>query len=188
MTATPTSPFPVLTLDNAPAASKPALQKLQASVGMIPNLAAAMASSPALITAFVQTRAALETQGSFSAAEREVVSLANAVENGCDYCTAIHATFGLKAGLAPAVIDRLRARGTPEDRRLAALARTARQLLLTRGNLPADETAAFFAAGYTPAHLLELVARLALSVMANYSGHITSVAPDEAIRPQYRCA
>src|SRR5262245_2373463 len=101
--------FSIHTVDTAPQASRPALERLRASVGMIPNLAGAMSSSPALIQGFVAVREAFQG-GSFSALEREALSLANAVENGCRYCTAIHATFAAKAGLDAAEIARLRAR------------------------------------------------------------------------------
>ena len=79
--------FTIHTLETAPAASKPALEKLKAAVGMIPNLAGAMSESPQLIEAFATLRGLLQASGSFSPAEREIISLVNAVENGCRYCT-----------------------------------------------------------------------------------------------------
>jgi hypothetical protein len=45
--------FPVLTIDTAPAKSKPALQALQNAFGMIPNVAGTMATSPVLIDSLV---------------------------------------------------------------------------------------------------------------------------------------
>src|SRR5262245_23715027 len=89
------APFPVHTEASAPLASKPALERLRAAVGMVPHLAAAMAESTVLIEAFVGLRETFR-RGTFSPVEREALSLANAVENGCRYCTAIHATFALK--------------------------------------------------------------------------------------------
>jgi AhpD family alkylhydroperoxidase len=180
--------FPILTPDTAPDASRPALEKLRASVGMIPNLAGAMALSPPLIHAFVTLRAQLESSGTFGPVERELVSLTNATENGCHYCTAIHATFGIRAGLPADTIERARSGGTPIDPKLAALTAFTRRLLHTRGNVGDAALGEFLAAGFTRDQALELVARLALSVIANYSGHLTQVEPDDAIRPMYRGA
>jgi hypothetical protein len=45
--------FPVHTIDTAPEASKSALGDVQARFGLIPNLAAAMATSPVLIQSFL---------------------------------------------------------------------------------------------------------------------------------------
>lgn len=178
--------FLIHTLDTAPEASKPALQKLLADVGMIPNLAAAMAESPTLIHAFVNLRHQFENGSSFSATEREVLSLVNAIENGCRYCAAIHATFGLQAGLQATAIDRLRSGAAPKDEKMAALATFARRVLRSRGDAAGEDLEEFQSAGFTKAHALEVIARLALSVMANYAGHLTQVPPDEAIRPMYR--
>lgn len=177
--------FPVQTLESAPLDSRPALLRLRASVGMIPNLAGAMASSPPLITAFATLREQLETGGTFDAREREIIALVNAVENGCRYCTAIHATFGQKAGLSADTLERLRAKGDPSDPRQAALAGFARRLLQARGALSGAELEAFCAAGFTPAQALELVARLALSVLANYAGSLTQPPVDDMLKPQY---
>lgn len=153
---------------------------------MIPNLAAAMSESPQLIEAFATLREQLETRGTFAAAERELVSLLNAVENGCRYCTAIHATFGAKLGLPTETIDRVRAKQDPTDPRHAALIRFARQLLRQRGAVAATDVAEFLAGGFSRAQALELIARLALSVMANYSGHLTHAPIDDALIGQYR--
>lgn len=177
--------FPIHTLDSAPQGARPALQQLKESVGTIPNLAAAMAESPPLIHAFVTLRRDLETDGTFSAVERELLSLVNAAENDCRYCVAIHATFGKKAGLPNAAIDALRSGRAPDDPRLAALATFARRVLRSRGDVGGGDLAAFVAAGFTKAQALEVIARLALSVMANYAGHMTHVPPDEAIRPMF---
>ena len=45
--------FPVHTMESAPERSKPALRQLQSAFGMIPNIAAAMATSPVLINSLV---------------------------------------------------------------------------------------------------------------------------------------
>ena len=68
------------TLETAPAASKPMLEKLKGSVGMIPNLAAAMSESPQLIEGFVTLRGLFHASSSFTPAEREMIGLVNAVE------------------------------------------------------------------------------------------------------------
>lgn len=181
-----TTNFAMHTIESAPAASRPALEKLKAAVGMIPNLAAAMSESPQLIESFATLRAIHQAGSSFSPVEREVVSLVNAVENGCRYCAAIHSTFGLHAGLSQATVDAVRAGQLPDEPRLKALADFARKMLRERGRVQDAELQEFLVAGFTKAQSLEIIAALALSVMANYSGHLTGVPPDEAIKAQYK--
>jgi AhpD family alkylhydroperoxidase len=180
--------FPIHDIGSAPVGSRPALERLKASVGMIPNLGGAMAESPVLIESFETTRTIIRSIGTFTAQESEAISLANAVENGCHYCTAIHATFALGAGLDAAEVEAIRRGDSPASPRLAALVRFARELLRTRGQVDAEELNAFVDAGLTPAQALELVARLANSVMANYASHLTHPAPDDAIKPNYRAS
>jgi len=173
------------TLDDAPAPARAALERLRASVGAIPNLAGAMANSPALIEAFVAMRDAF-ARSSLRPLEREVLALTNAVENGCRYCQAIHATFGAASGLAEADIEALRAGRDPADPRLSALARLTRQVLATRGAVPPEEVERFLAAGFEPAGLLDVILAAALSTVANYSGRLLRPEPDEALRARYR--
>ncbi len=50
------SAFQVHTIESAPDGSKPALEALKRGIGMIPNLAAAMAESPHLLRGFLAIR------------------------------------------------------------------------------------------------------------------------------------
>ena len=47
------SRYPLHTIDSAPAGSKPVLEQLRQTFGVIPNIAAAMAASPVLINGFI---------------------------------------------------------------------------------------------------------------------------------------
>src|SRR5512134_933569 len=127
--------YAIHTSETAPAASKPALEKLKASVGMVPNLAAAMSESPQLIEGFVTLRALFQAGSSFSPAEREMIALVNAVENGCRYCAAIHATFALHAGVTQDTVDTIRAGKSPSEPRAKALADYARTMVRERGHI-----------------------------------------------------
>jgi AhpD family alkylhydroperoxidase len=175
--------FPPHTFDSAPAASKPTLLQLKAAVGMVPNLAAAMAESPALLEGFATLRAIFQS-GTFSPVEREVLSLTNAVENGCNYCRAIHSTFALKVGAPDDVVRRLRAGASPSDPKLKALVDFGRAVVRDRGHVPPETFQAFLDAGYTKAQALEVLLGLATSIIANYAGHFTEPELDEPLRAQ----
>ena len=70
--------YPIHSFETAPEASRPALQGLQQALGLVPNLAATMATSPTLINGFVGVFGRF-AQGSFTGAERQVLLLSNAV-------------------------------------------------------------------------------------------------------------
>jgi AhpD family alkylhydroperoxidase len=175
--------FPHHTFDSAPAKSKPTLLKLKENVGLVPNLAAAMAESPSLIEGFAAIRAIYQS-GTFSPIEREVLSLTNAVENECRYCRAIHSTFALKAGMPAETLRALREGNSPAEGKLKALADFARSVVRDRGNVPEATLQAFLDAGYTKAQALEVLLGLANSIIANYAAHFTHPELDEPLRAQ----
>jgi uncharacterized peroxidase-related enzyme len=178
-----TTKFNIHTLESAPKASKPALQKLKESVGLIPNLAAAMSESPTLIEAFVTLRGVYQS-GSFSPIEREVISLTNAVANRCGWCVAAHSTFALKVNTPPGEVESLRAGQSPENPRLKAISEFARKMTATRGQISESDLQAFLAAGYTKAQALEVIVGVAVSVLANYANHLADAPLDEFLQPQ----
>ena len=90
--------YQVQTLETAPEKSREAMLRLKNSAGMIPNLAAMMSTSPTLIDAFVTLRE-IYSAGTLDARERETLGLANAVENGCEWCVAFHSFVALKLGV-----------------------------------------------------------------------------------------
>lgn len=176
------SKYQVHTLETAPEASKPALQKLKDSVGLIPNLAGVMAESPTHVAGFVTLRDIYQ-RGSFSQLEREVISLTNAVANQCGWCVAAHSTFAQKAGITPDDLTALRAGQSPADPRLRALSDFARKLTLARGQVSQADLAAFLATGYSRAQALEVIVGVAVSVLANYANHLADVPLDEFLKP-----
>src|SRR5262245_35265644 len=97
--------FTVHTIETAPPASRETLRHAEESLGMIPNLAAAMAESPTLLRAFFAVRD-IYGQGTLSPVEIQALSLANAVENGCEWCVAFHSAAALKLGLSREDLDR----------------------------------------------------------------------------------
>jgi uncharacterized peroxidase-related enzyme len=175
--------YDVQTLETAPQKSRDAMQRLKAGAGMIPNLAAKMSTSPTLIEAFVTLREIYQA-GTLETKERETLGLANAVENGCEWCVAFHSFVALKVGVDPEAVDHIRMGGEPRDIRLRALTRLTRQLIATRGKLETADLDAFVAAGFSKDQALEIVAGLAVSIMANYAGNFVDPQLDAPFQDQ----
>jgi AhpD family alkylhydroperoxidase len=175
--------FEAHTIDTAPERSKPLLQELQESIGMIPNLAATMAESPELLEGFLRIRSIFNA-GSFSPGEVQVLALTNAFENGCTYCMALHSVLALKAGVSREAVDALREGRAPVEPRLAALSEFSRTLVRTRGHVTARDLSAFVSAGFTRAQALEAVLGVAVSILPNFAHHVTQCPIDDAFRSQ----
>jgi AhpD family alkylhydroperoxidase len=177
--------YPLHTLDSAPAGSRETLERLKASVGMIPNLARAMSESPTLIKCFAVLREITQA-GELEAPIRELIFLSNAAFNQCRYCTAIHSTFALGGGIPAETVEKVRAGSLPDDPRQRAAVEFSRLVLQSKGSVSDDQLRAFFAAGFGRSHALEIIALAAQSIMANFAGHMTGAPPDDPIKAQYR--
>lgn len=151
-----TTHFPVHTPDTAPSASRETLRQVRATLGAVPNLAAAMAEAPTLVEGFFALRD-VYYRGTLSPVEIQVLSLTNAFENGCGYCMALHSAFALKDGVSEESVAELRAGRPPVEPKLRALSDLSRSLVVRRGAVAPEELSQFLAAGYTPAQALEVV-------------------------------
>lgn len=170
------------TIESAPEGSRPVLQQVQQMIGAIPKLAAGMAESPSLVKGFFTLRE-IYLNGTLTLQEIEALSMANAWENGCDWCLAFHTRSAKGAGLPDSVIAALRTGDLPDDPRLKALVRFARALISGRGTVPSEIRAEFHTAGYTPAQELEVVLGSGVSLLANHAGHLINPPLDEGLKP-----
>jgi uncharacterized peroxidase-related enzyme len=177
------SKFEVHTIDSAPAGSTPALRALEQGLGFVPNLAATMAESPALVNGFVDLRKTL-AGGELTGVEREIVALAVSLENDCDYCMAAHSTFALMQKADREAVSAARQGDEPDDPKLAALYRYARSLVAKKGHVTRELSQALLDAGYTRAALFEVVAQVGHTTLANFAHSISKAPLDNAFEPQ----
>jgi AhpD family alkylhydroperoxidase len=164
--------FPVHSIESAPEQSKPSLEKLQETFGMIPNVAAAMSSSPVLIGSLVGLFQKVHG-GSFSEEQVQVLLLTNAVTNACTWAVAFHTALAIKEGAEPADVQAIRERRAPRNSKNAALSVLARTLIEKRGRLDDQDVSRFLQAGFDKAQLLEVIAAVAASTITNYTGNVT---------------
>jgi AhpD family alkylhydroperoxidase len=96
------------------------LAALEANIGFIPNLAAAIAASPTALKGFVGLQTAL--RGSTpTGLEREVVAITVSRHNDCAYSLAAHSTVARRQGGDEALIAALVAGARLADERLHTL-------------------------------------------------------------------
>jgi AhpD family alkylhydroperoxidase len=175
--------YRVHTVESAPPSSRQALEVLRQTLGLIPNLAATMAESPVLVNGFVAAQRNFHG-GSFTAAERQILLLANAVANRCAWAVAFHSTVAAKEGVEPEAIAAIRERRRPAGVRPGALWALTSSLIERRGSLEEADLAAFARAGFGPDQVLEVIAGLAVSVMANYAGNIARPPLEEPFKAE----
>jgi uncharacterized peroxidase-related enzyme len=154
-----------LTVDQAPAAARSALQGVEKSLGFIPNAFATLAHSPAALGGYFALAQAMN-KSNLPSAEREATALAASEVNGCDYCVAAHSYFGEKAGLNADELLAARA-GT-----LNGVAALARAVTLNRGQLSDEHLSMARNAGLDDAKIVDVIAQVALLTLTNYLNNV----------------
>jgi alkylhydroperoxidase family enzyme len=164
--------LPIHTLDSAPAESRPTMEGIATDIGLIPNLAATAATSPALLAGFDGLRRAVATT-KLDPVLREVTGLAVGVAVDNHYGVAFHSTMLAGLGVDETDIDTMRTGHAPSDDTAAATHQLARELVLGRGKV-ADATIAQAAdAGLDTETILEIVLE---STFASLVGTIDNLA------------
>ena len=166
------SNYPVHTIESAPAQSKPVLQQLQQTFGLIPNIAGTMAASPVLINGFVGLFERVHAS-SLTEAQIQTLLLTNAVTNASEWAVAFHTALALKQGVHAVDVEAIRHGGVPNDARLASLSTLARTLIEKRGHLAESDQKRFVEAGFSAEQILEVIAVVAASTITNYPGSVT---------------
>ena len=176
--------LPIHTLDGAPADSRAVLDGIAADLGFVPNLAAAAAAAPALVTGFDGLRRAVAS-AKLDPVLREVAGLAVGVAVDNHYGVAFHSTVLGKLGFGESQIKLLRQGAAPADATAAAIAALAREVVLNRGKLTASTLDAATAAGLSAEAVLEVVLECAFASLVglidNIAGHVEL---DAFLQPQ----
>src|SRR5262249_4891059 len=119
----------ILTIDDAPAESRAVLDGIAADLGLVPNLAAATAASPALLAGFDGLRRAVAS-AKLDPVLREIAGVVVGVAVDNRYGVAFHSTMLAKLGLPGEQVKLLREGAAPADRTAAAVAALARDIAL----------------------------------------------------------
>ena len=146
--------------------------------GMIPNLHAVMAESPAVLDAYKELHAAFQNT-SFDKDELTVVWQTINIEHECHYCVPAHTMIANMMSVDPAITEALRNRTAMPSEKLQALHNMTLSMTRNRGHIEESEMEAFFAAGYTQRHVLEITLGLSQKVMSNYVNHFSQTPVDE---------
>lgn len=152
------------------------LEQVKSTLGMVPNLFATFAHSPAVLDAYLGLSDTLAT-GRLSSTQREIIALAVAQENNCHYCLAAHSAVAGGLGMDSTEIAQAR-RGAAGNNLDNALASLAAHMVAQSGRLSEEELMSAREAGVDRELLLELIANVAQNVLTNYTNHIAGTEID----------
>jgi alkylhydroperoxidase family enzyme len=175
------SNFELYSLENAPDAAKPLLEKSIKGFGMLPNLHAVMAESPALLDAYQQLHE-LAQNASFDKDELTVVWQTINVEHGCHYCVPAHTAIANMMGVDADITEALRNQSPLESTKLETLRDTTLLMVRNRGIIKQVDIDTFYAVGFNKQNLLDIVLILAQKVMSNFTNHLAETPVDDAFQ------
>ena len=147
--------------------SKELFDGIQAKLGMVPNMMRTMGNSAAVLEGYLNLSDALG-KGSLGGKLGELIALAVAESNACNYCLSAHSFIGEK--LVKIDTDSLsQAReGKNSDAKIEAALTFAKALVQKGGRVANEDVQAVKEAGYTDGQVGEIVAHVALNVLTNY--------------------
>jgi len=165
-----------LTVETASPEGAQILGAINDKIGMIPNLYATMAHSPAALSAALAFGDAMGTSV-LSAQVKEQLALAIAGANSCDYCASAHTAIGKMTGVDADELSR-NVSGNASDPKVQALLTFATTVVKTRGDVADSDIENARNAGVTDAELVEVVASVAINTFTNYFNHIAQTKID----------
>lgn len=172
--------------DNAPTATATLLDGVQQKMGVVPNIIATMAQSPAVAKAYLGFSQSLGT-GALPARLREQLALVVGETNSCDYCVSAHTALGKMAGLSEQETRDAR-RATAADEKESTALQFAQQIVTNRGNVADEDVQRVREAGYTDGEIAEIVANVALNIFTNYFNHVAGTEIDFPAAPELAAA
>lgn len=139
-------------------------------LGLVPNMARAMANAPSVLEGYLLLGGAL-SKGALPPKVREQIALAVGEANGCEYCVSAHSAIGRSLGLTAEQIRDSRL-GFAVDPKADALVRLSRKVVETRGLVSDEDLEAARDAGVDDSEIAEVVGHVALNVLTNYFNHL----------------
>lgn len=164
------SRIPTHTVEDAPAASRPLLQKIVQSTptGRAANLHAQMAHSPSVLSAYTSLRAVLTEHSTFDPKVGAALTLATAAGVGNGYMIRIASRLAQMNGWAEAQVTALRT-GTPtRDAKIDALTGLVREAAANSGNVTDATWKAARQAGWSDEQLTDAFAYVGATVFTAY--------------------
>lgn len=170
--------FTFHTLETAPEASKPFLEKSQSAYGMIPSLHAVMAESPAMLESYQKVHE-LFANSSLDKDELTTVWQTINVENECHYCVPAHTGIAKSMGVDDAITEALRNNTPLPSAKLEALRDFTLSVMRDRGHVDDVKVQAFLDAGFTKQNILEVILGYSQKIMSNYTNHLAKTPVDD---------
>ncbi|XZF14619.1 carboxymuconolactone decarboxylase family protein [Chitinophagaceae bacterium MMS25-I14] len=156
-----------ITPEQATGKTKELFNAIEGKLGTIPNMMRTMGNSPALLQAYLDLSGTLG-KGLLGVKTGELIALAVAESNSCDYCLSAHSYIGEKLVKIDAGTLADARNGYAADTKTDTVLKFARALVHKGGLVNDDDVNAAKAAGLNDGEIGEVVGHVALNILTNY--------------------
>jgi uncharacterized peroxidase-related enzyme len=153
--------------DTATGKVKELFTTINGKLGMVPNMMRTMGNSAALLEGYLNLSGALG-QGTLGAQTGELIALAVAESNQCDYCLAAHTYIGANLVKIDTAALTTARDGSAADAKTNAALQFAKALVAKKGLVDNEDLNYIKAAGFTEGEVGEIVGHVALNILTNY--------------------
>lgn len=152
--------------EEATGKSKELFDSIKSKMGLVPNMMRTMGNSTPVLEGYANFSKALGN-ASLGGKLSELIAIAIATANGCDYCNAAHTFVATKMGLDDQSIELARS-SVSKDTKVNAALQFAKEVFESRGQVTNTAFVKIRAAGFDDAAITEIIAAVALNVFTNY--------------------
>jgi len=153
--------------EQATGKSKELFNAIESKLGMVPNMMRTMGNSSAFLEGYLNLSGAL-SKGTLGAKTGELIAIAVAESNSCDYCLSAHTYIGANlVKINPEALSDAR-NGESIDLRIEAALRFAKTLIAKKGLVNDTDVNAIKNAGFTEGEIGEIIGHVGLNVLTNY--------------------
>lgn len=137
------------------------------ALGVVPNMMRTMGNSPALLEGYLGLSSGL-SKGALGGKVAELIALAVAELNTCNYCLSAHTYLG--ANFAKLDDDAMASARhcASKDPKVDAILKFAEASVTKKGSVSDEDVNAVRNAGVTDAEVSEIVGHVALNILTNY--------------------
>jgi uncharacterized peroxidase-related enzyme len=153
--------------DEATGKTKELFKAITGKLGMVPNMMRTMGNSPAFLESYLNLSGALGS-GSLGAKTGELIALAVAQANACDYCLSAHTYIGANLVKVDSDILNSARSGNSSDAKTDAILKFAQVLVSKKGLISDSDLENVKSAGATEGEVGEIVGHVALNILTNY--------------------
>jgi uncharacterized peroxidase-related enzyme len=163
--------------DQATGKTKELFNAIEGKLGMVPNMMRTMGNSPALLEGYLNLSGALGG-GTLGAKTNELIAIAIAENNSCDYCLTAHNYIGGKLLKIDGAALSAAKGANSADAKTQAILQFAKALTEKRGVVSDEEINAVKEAGLSEGQIAEIVGHVGLNLLTNYFNHVANTTID----------